>query len=183
MTILYTIGHSNRPLSDFLAILHAQNIKHLIDIRTIPKSRFVPWSNQKSLQTALKKAGIQYTHMSELGGLRHAHKDSINMGWKNAGFRGFADYMQTKEFYTALKKLNQLIKRDKTVIMCAESVPWRCHRSLIADAEIVRGIKVIHLINLTSMREHVLTDFAVVDKTKRPIQITYPVDKNDELEI
>lgn len=177
MTTLYTIGHSNRLLSDFLEILHAQNIKHLIDVRTVPKSRFVPWSNQKSLQASLKKAGIRYTHMAELGGLRHAHKDSINMGWNNASFRGFADYMQATEFYQALKKLNAFIKQDKTVIMCAESVPWRCHRSLIADAEIVRGIKVIHLISLTSMKEHVLTDFAVVDKKKRPIQVTYPVDK------
>lgn len=176
--LLYTIGHSNRPLEEFLAMLENAGITHLIDIRTLPKSRFVPWSNQKALAATLEKHKIKYTHMPELGGMRHPQKDSINQGWKNAGFRGFADYMQTPEFFQALKALNNLVKNENVVIMCAEAVPWRCHRSLISDAEIVHHVKVIHLINTTSSKVHELTAFAVIDKTTKPIKISYPEDKN-----
>jgi uncharacterized protein (DUF488 family) len=175
MPTLYTIGHSTRPLAVFIEILQAYNITHLIDIRTIPKSRRVPWFNEASLKKALNKAGIRYLHMAELGGLRHAHKDSINQGWYNASFRGFADYMQQPEFYTGLKKLNALLTRHHHVaIMCAEAVPWRCHRSLIGDAELIRGIHVINIFSATSHHPHELTAFAKVDRTKRPIKIWYP---------
>ncbi|HUX79157.1 MAG TPA: DUF488 domain-containing protein [Alphaproteobacteria bacterium] len=175
MPKLYTIGHSTRTLNEFMAILHAYKITHLVDIRTVPKSRYVPWFNETALKPALGKEQISYTHMLELGGLRHAHKDSINQGWHNASFRGFADYMQTPEFYAGLKQLNEIIKEsDNVVIMCAEAVPWRCHRSLIADAEIVRHTSVFHIMSETTVRIHKLTPFAVVDRTKRPIKVFYP---------
>jgi uncharacterized protein (DUF488 family) len=178
MPKLYTIGHSTHTLQEFLAMLHRQKIGHVVDVRTIPKSRHVPWFNKNALQAALHQEKIIYTHMSALGGLRSAHKDSINQGWHNTSFRGYADYMQTLEFYAALKKLNQLIKQKNNVaIMCAEAVPWRCHRSLIADAEIIRGITVLDILSLTSIRAHKLTSFAVVDRTKKPIKIFYPKQK------
>lgn len=175
MPQLYTIGHSTHTLQEFLNILHNHKITHIVDIRTIPKSKHVPWFNENELKAALKKEKIPYTHLSELGGLRKTRKDSINQGWRNASFRGFADYMQTPEFYSGLKKLNQLLKgKQKVAIMCAEALPWRCHRSLVADAEIVRGIKVFHIMSQTSLHPHKLTPFAVVDRSKRPIKIYYP---------
>lgn len=178
MPKLYTIGHSTHSLKEFLTILHAHEITHLADVRTIPKSRHVPWFNENDLRTALHKEKITYTHIAKLGGLRRGHKDSINQGWHNASFRGFADYMQTPEFYAGLKELNQLIMRKRKVaIMCAEAVPWRCHRSLIADAEIVRGFTVLDIMSLTSVHAHTLTSFAVVDRSKRPIKIFYPRDE------
>lgn len=174
MPTLYTIGHSNRSLQDFIDILKAHHINRIVDIRTIPKSRHFPWFNQDALADALRKKHIIYKHIKSLGGLRHAAKDSINQGWHNASFRGFADYMQTKAFYQGLKSLNEIIKsKKKTAIMCAEAVPWRCHRSLIADAEIIRGVKVLHIMSRTSVHPHELTSFAVVDKSKRPFQIYY----------
>src|SRR6185312_1035753 len=139
MPTLYTIGHSNRTLPDFIALLHAHKITRVVDVRTIPKSRKMPWFNQEKLKQALRKEKIAYTHMPKLGGLRHTNKQSINQAWINLSFRGFADYMQTEGFYEGLKALNQYMKgRKKVAIMCVEAVPWRCHRSLIADAEIVR---------------------------------------------
>lgn len=172
---LYTIGHSTHPLKEFMEILQAYQITHLVDVRTIPKSRHVPWFNGPVLKTSLAKEKIAYTHLLNLGGLRRTTKESINTGWHNASFRGFADYMQTMEFYQGLKQLNDIIKREKNVvIMCAEAVPWRCHRSLIADAEVVRQIEVLDIMNKTSVHPHQLTDFAVVNRKKRPIQIYYP---------
>lgn len=173
MPILYTVGHSNHTLDEFLELLHTYQITHLVDIRTIPRSRHVPWFNKNSLKNALHKNKIAYSHMAKLGGLRHANKNSVNPGWKNASFRGFADYMQTPIFFEGLKELNSLIKKECVAIMCAEAVPWRCHRSLIADAEVVRKIKVLDILSKTSLRAHKLTDFAVVDKNKKPIQIFY----------
>ncbi len=183
MKILYTIGHSNHPLQEFLDILQAYEIGQLIDIRTIPRSRHVPWFNKDELKAALKKRKIRYHHLVELGGLRHTTKDSINMAWKNKSFRGYADYMQTRQFFDGLKKLNAFMKEThcntdtkhrNIVIMCAEALPWRCHRSLVADAEVVRGIKVLDIMSKTALHEHQLTSFAVVDRTKRPIKIYYP---------
>lgn len=172
---LYTIGHSSHSIDDFIAMLKAHDISHLVDIRTIPKSRHVPWFNQVSLEKVLKKEKIAYTHLSALGGLRHTNKDSINQGWNNLSFRGFADYMQTKEFFEGLKSLHEIIKKDSRVaIMCAEALPWRCHRSLVADAEVIRGINVFHIMSKTNLHPHELTAFAVVNKNKRPIQIYYP---------
>jgi len=172
---LYTIGHSNRSLDEFIAMLRAHHITYLVDVRSVPKSRHVPWFNQAVLKSALRKHKIGYTHMKALGGLRHAHKDSINQGWRNASFRGYADYMQTHQFYLALKALNQLIKtKTHVAVMCAEAVPWRCHRSLIGDAETVRRVRVQHLMSKTTLHPHELTAFAVVDRSKRPIKIYYP---------
>lgn len=172
---LYTIGHSNRSFLEFFEILQAHSITYVVDVRTIPRSRHFPWFNQNSLKNSLKKKNILYAHMPELGGLRHPIKESVNLGWKNSSFRGYADYMQTKEFYLALKALNQLIKKeDKVTIMCAEALPWKCHRSLIADAEIIRGINVLNIFSKTSIKQHQLTAFAVVNQRKRPIQIYYP---------
>ncbi len=156
-------------------MLKNHQIACLVDVRTIPRSRHVPWANKNSLKTQLNKHNIDYIHLPELGGLRKTHKDSINLGWRNTGFRGFADYMQTSEFFSALKKLNQLIRQYKhVVIMCAEAVPWRCHRSLIADAEIVRGVKVLDIMGPHSVHQHELTAFAKVNRKVRPIRIEYP---------
>ncbi|MBX3709509.1 MAG: DUF488 domain-containing protein [Gammaproteobacteria bacterium] len=175
MPVLYTVGHSTHSLREFVDILHAHQIKHIVDIRTIPKSHRVPWFNKEKLKTSLRKEKISYTHMPRLGGLRRTVKNSINVGWYNASFRGFADYMQTTEFYMGLKELNLIIrKNNKVAIMCAEALPWRCHRSLISDAEVVRHFVVWEIISKTSIRRHKLTSFAVVNRKKRPIQIYYP---------
>lgn len=174
MPKLYTIGHSNHPYEVFLEMLLAYKIKLLVDVRTIPKSRHVPWSNKEKLIQSLKRQGIQYIHQPGLGGLRHPVKNSINDAWHNKGFQGFADYMQTEEFFNNLKELNKLLKTKTTAIMCAEAVPWRCHRSLIADAETVRKIIVEHIMSPTKSYQHALTDFAVVDRKTRPIKIYYP---------
>jgi uncharacterized protein (DUF488 family) len=174
MPKLYTIGHSNHTLKVFLELLHVHQIDCVVDVRTIPKSRHVPWFNQKRLKLSLNRQGIYYIHMIELGGLRKTSKDSINQGWRNSSFRGYADYMQTPAFFTALKELNSLLSQYKVAIMCAEAVPWRCHRSLIGDAEMIRGIQVLDIINANNPRPHKLTPFAVVNRSKRPIQIYYP---------
>lgn len=173
---LYTVGHSNLPLEDFLEILHAHEINYIVDVRTIPKSRRMPWFNKEALSKSLFKEDILYSHMGDLGGLRKPLKDSINIGWRNTGFRGFADYMQTSQFFSALAALNKIVKvkANRVAIMCAEAVPWRCHRSLIADAELVRNVEVWEILSKSSIRSHQLTDFAVVDRNTRPIKIYYP---------
>ena len=174
MPRLFSIGHSTHSFEEFLAMLRAHKISHLVDVRSVPKSRYVPWFNKPGLQGALNKAKIKYTHLPELGGRRKSLPDSINQGWRNSAFRGYADYMQTPEFFLALRKLNQIIRLSKNVaIMCAEAVPWRCHRQLIADAEIVRGVKVYDIMSTHSLREHTLTPFAVVNRKKRPIRVFY----------
>ncbi|ASQ45209.1 DUF488 domain-containing protein [Legionella clemsonensis] len=177
MATLYTIGHSNRKLQEFVDLLTAYKISKLVDIRTIPKSRYVPWFNKESLAASLKKLNIQYQHMPALGGLRSPKADSINLGWHNLSFRAYADYMQTKEFFSALKALNALLSKERVVIMCAEAVPWRCHRSLIADAEIIRHLHVFHIMSENTVQAHHLTPFAVVNKDRRPMQIYYPEPK------
>ena len=172
---LYTIGHSTHTIQEFLDILLAHKITHIVDVRSIPKSRHVPWFNKTELAASLRKKKISYTHLSKLGGLRRTNKDSINPGWRNASFRGYADYMQTTEFFSGLKELNELIKNENSIaIMCAEAVPWRCHRSLIADAEIIRHVIVWDIMSITPLHEHKLTSFAVIDRSKRPIKIYYP---------
>ena len=171
---LYTVGHSSRTYEEFIQLLRAHGIGRIVDVRTIPKSRRVPWFNQEELAPALNKANIRYAHLPELGGLRHSKKDSTNLGWKNASFRGFADYMATPEFEKGLGKLNEMLPSLKTAVMCAEAVPWRCHRSLISDAETARGIPVEHLLSPGSVRPHEMTAFAVVDSQSQPPQVTYP---------
>ena len=159
---IYTIGHSTHKLSEFLEILSSYGITTVVDIRTIPKSRANPQFNERRLKSWLKKHRIKYLHMKGLGGLRRPDKDSTNTYWRNASFRGFADYMQTKEFKENLAKLIELSRKRKTAIMCAEAVPWRCHRSLIADALSVRRIKAYHIFSMTNSKEHRLTKSAVV---------------------
>ena len=168
--VIFTVGHSTRPIEEFEALLLAHGVKQLVDVRTIPRSRHNPQFNGDRLPGSLKKAGIRYRHMPGLGGLRRARRDSINSGWHNASFRGFADYMQTPDFENALDELISIAEARPTAIMCAEAVPWRCHRSLIADALLIRSISVEEITSRTRTRPHALTPWACV-KRKR---LTYP---------
>jgi len=167
---IFTIGHSTRPIEDFIALLEAHGVEQLIDIRTIPRSRTNPQFNRDTLPHSLQRAGIAYLHMPALGGLRHARPDSPNTAWRNASFRGFADYMQTPEFAAAAAQLIEIGRGKQTAIMCAEAVPWRCHRSLIADALIARGIPVLHIMGPTQAKPHQVTSFAKVEGT----HVRYP---------
>jgi uncharacterized protein (DUF488 family) len=167
---ILTIGHSTRPLESFLEILHAQGVAQVVDIRTMPRSRHNPQFNQESLSKNLKARSISYVLMKELGGLRRPKSNSPNMGWRNSSFRGFADYMQTQEFSKAIDKLIDLSQNGQAVIMCAEVLPWRCHRWLIADALTIRGVQVEHIMTDKKRTKHSLTRWANVEDT----QITYP---------
>jgi uncharacterized protein (DUF488 family) len=142
----------------------------VVDVRTIPRSRHNPQFNRGALPAALRRARIHYTHMPGLGGLRHARPDSTNLGWRNSSFRGYADYMATKTFGRSLDRCIALAKRERVALMCAEAVPWRCHRSLIADALLVRNIEVSEITSGTRAQPHSLTPWAHVDRH----QITYP---------
>ena len=177
-TPIFTIGHSTRPIDEFLELLSANGVKQLIDIRTIPKSRHNPQFNGDTLAKSLRAGRIRYLHLKELGGLRRAKPDSINLGWRNASFRGFADYMQTPEFAEALERAIKLAEARPTALMCAEAVPWRCHRSLVADALLVRGIHALEIIGPSKPKEHTLTPFAHV----RGMKITYPSDQRSLLD-
>lgn len=168
--VIFTIGHSTRPVAELIEIIRAYGIEKVADIRTVPKSRHNPQFNEEVLKESLKAAGVGYLHMRGLGGLRHPQKSSINAAWKNASFRGFADYMQKAEFEENLDKLITEANERVTVIMCAEAVPWRCHRSLIGDALMVRGLHVRHIISAVSCRDHALTPWAKVDGLK----VSYP---------
>ncbi|HEV2176050.1 MAG TPA: DUF488 domain-containing protein [Terriglobia bacterium] len=168
--LVLTIGHSTRPLDDFVSLLKAHGVKRLVDVRTLPRSRHNPQFNRETLAAALRSARLHYRHVKALGGLRHARADSINTGWRNASFRGFADYMQTPEFEAALEALIELARQEPVAIMCAEAVPWRCHRSLIADALVARGIAVEDIMTETRRQKHKLTPFARVVRKR----VTYP---------
>ena len=168
--LVLTVGHSTRTLKDFVALLLAHGVKQLIDVRTIPRSRHNPQFNQGRLPRPLQKAGINYRHAAGLGGLRHARCDSTNTAWKNASFRGFADYMQTPEFEKALDQLIHWAQKRRTVIMCAEAVPWRCHRSMIGDALLARGIRVEEIASRSRTRPHTLTPWALVRRKR----VSYP---------
>jgi uncharacterized protein (DUF488 family) len=170
MPIVMTVGHSNRTWGEFLEILRAHGVKRVVDVRSIPKSRRNPQFNRAILSTKLRAARIGYVHLRKLGGLRHARRDSPNMGWRNASFRGYADYMQTSEFQAGLDRLMKLAGQKRSAIMCAEAVPWRCHRSLIADALTVRGIQVEDIMNMKRSQVHTLIPFAHVQGQR----ITYP---------
>jgi len=170
--IVMTIGHSTRTVEEFIGLLQAHAVSRVVDVRTVPRSRHNPQFNKASLPASLKKAGLEYVHMPKLGGLRHAQRDSFNVGWRNASFRGYADYMQTPEFEKSLEELVQLAKQDRIALMCAEAVPWRCHRSLIADALLVRGIRTEDIMSSTRRQVHTLTPFAKV----RGTTITYPTE-------
>lgn len=170
--IIYTLGHSTRSLDELVAILRAHGVERVVDVRTIPRSRHNPQFNRETLGKALHNRHLSYRHMKTLGGLRRASPDSKNTGWRNASFRGFADYMQTAPFAEALQKLLKLAAEKPTAIMCAEAVPWRCHRSLIADALTARGYQVRDIMSATSVKPHVLTPMAKV----RGQQVTYPAE-------
>jgi uncharacterized protein (DUF488 family) len=167
---VFTVGHSTLPIERFIALLQAYGIERVVDIRTMPRSRHNPQFNNTALAGSLTVVHLEYVHIQALGGLRHARKDSPNTGWRNAGFRGYADYMQSEEFPDALETLIQMSRQKRVAIMCAEAVPWRCHRSLVADALSVRGIPVVEILSESSYRTHMLTAFAQVEGT----QITYP---------
>jgi len=154
-----TIGHSTRPIAAFVALLRAHEIQLLVDVRTVPKSRAHPQFGIDQLPGQLRAVGIDYRHLKVLGGLRHPRKDSPNTGWQNASFRGFADYMATPAFQAGLAELAELASQRKTTIMCAEALPWRCHRSLIADALTIAGWRVLHIMGQKVVREHTLTPF------------------------
>lgn len=171
MPVVLTIGHSTHTWKDFLEILRAHRVKRVIDVRSIPRSRHNPQFNRETLSTKLRAARIGYVHLRRLGGLRHARRDSPNMGWRNASFRGFADYMQTSEFDKGLHRLMKLAGQKRSAIMCAEAVPWRCHRSLIADALTVRGIQVEDIMSMKRSQVHSIITFARV----KGHCITYPV--------
>jgi uncharacterized protein (DUF488 family) len=167
---IFTVGHSTRSLEEFVRLLRAYGIRRVVDVRTIPRSRHNPQFNRETLGPFLRNRRINYRHMKSLGGLRHARPDSPNMGWQNASFRGFADYMQTAAFAEALRELMELAAERPTAILCAEAVPWRCHRSLIGDALVVRGIEVRDLYSPTNAKPHTLTSMAKV----RGTEVTYP---------
>jgi uncharacterized protein (DUF488 family) len=171
MPVVLTIGHSTRTWKDFLEILRAHRVKRVIDIRSIPRSRHNPQFNRETLSTKLRAARIGYVHLRKLGGLRHTRRDSPNMGWRNASFRGFADYMQTSEFDAGLHRLMKLAGQKRCAIMCAEAVPWRCHRSLVADALTVHGIRVDDIMSMRRSQVHSIIPFARVQGHC----ITYPV--------
>jgi uncharacterized protein (DUF488 family) len=165
-----TVGHSNRPLAEFLEMLRAHAVELLVDVRTVPRSRYNPQFNLENLPAPLGVAGIGYAHMPGLGGLRHPRRDSPNTAWRNLSFRGYADYMQTPEFEDNLAGLLKLDAGKRVAIMCAESVPWRCHRSLIADALAARGVAVRHIMSASKAVPHQLTSFARVEGNR----VTYP---------
>ena len=170
MLTIYTIGHSTRPIAEFIAIVESFRIELVCDIRTIPKSRRNPQFAGDALRDALAERGIEYAHLKALGGLRHARKDSLNGAWRNDSFRGYADYMQTAEFAEAIRDLIARATQRRTAIMCAEAVPWRCHRSLVGDALSVRGVNVEDITSETRAQAHRLTPWAKVDG----VEISYP---------
>jgi len=172
---LYTIGHSTRTLDEFVALLRTFGVSVLADIRTIPRSRHNPQFNGDSLRSSLRSRSIRYVHLAALGGLRHARKDSPNMGWRNASFRGYADYMLTADFEAGLEELRSLTEDGTVALMCAEAVPWRCHRSLVADALTARGMHLEHITSASRSTPHRLTPFAKVDGTR----VTYPAEAVD----
>ncbi len=170
MHTIYTIGHSTRSIEQFLDLLRAHGIEELVDVRTIPKSRHNPQFGQEELAASLKQAGIDYVHLGKLGGLRHSRKDSVNLGWQNSSFRGYADYMATPEFQEGLDELKAIAEKKRVAIMCAEALPWRCHRSLTADALTTQGWQVLHIQSRKTASPHELTPFLKVQDGK----LTYP---------
>lgn len=172
--VILTVGHSTRPIKEFIHLLKAHGVERLVDVRTVPRSRHNPQFNRSDLSRSLHSARLHYRYMRGLGGFRHVRPDSINTGWHNASFRGFADYMQTPEFRENLDKLIELAKVEQVAIMCAEAVPWRCHRSLIADALLARGIEAREITSATKTQLHKLTPWARIDG----IQVTYPPEEN-----
>ena len=166
----FTIGHSTRSVQDFISLLLAHHIELIVDVRTVPRSRRNPQFNRENLPQSLQAAEIGYEHVAALGGFRRPSPQSSNAGWRNASFRGYADYMQTAAFAAAIERLAERAQRQRVAVMCAEAVPWRCHRSLIADALVTRGIRVEEIISATRTQPHAMTSFARVEGTT----VTYP---------
>jgi uncharacterized protein (DUF488 family) len=175
--LVLTVGHSTRSIEAFIALLKAHGVERVVDVRTVPKSRRNPQFGQDALPGSLAAAGIGYTHLPALGGLRRPRPDSPNMGWRNESFRGYADYMQTPQFASAVEQVISLGRKEMIVLMCAEAVPWRCHRSLIADALLVRGVAAEDIATTTRRTPHKLTPFAQV----RGQEVTYPPEKTGNL--
>jgi uncharacterized protein (DUF488 family) len=167
---IFTVGHSTRGFEEFLDLLQTYEIRGLIDVRTAPKSRRMPHFNTESLAEGLPRAGIEYMHEADLGGWRRPVRDSPNNGWRTKGFQGYADHMATPEFKSALARVENTAAGERVALMCAESLWWRCHRQLIADALVVRGWHVRHIGLAGGPQEHALTSFAVVEGD----EITYP---------
>jgi uncharacterized protein (DUF488 family) len=175
--LIYTLGHSTLSPDAFLELLRHYRIECLVDVRTIPRSLHNPQFNKETLSPFLRIRRIKYLHMKDLGGLRRYVKtETVNAGWRNASFRGFADYMQTPTFAVALAKLVKIAQARTTAIMCAEAVPWRCHRSLIGDALLVRGFQVVDILSASSAQPHALTAMAKVEG----VRITYPAAEIDK---
>jgi uncharacterized protein (DUF488 family) len=170
LTVIYTIGHSTRKIEEFMEVLKKYDITALADIRLIPKSRTNPQFNEEALHSSLDSQGIDYIHMRGLGGFRHPNEDSINTGWRNESFRGYADYMLTEQFKSHIIELVGIARSKTAAIMCSEAVPWRCHRRLVADALIVREYEVVDIYDAVHSEEHHLTEFAKVSG----LEITYP---------
>ena len=168
--VVFTVGHSTRTIDEFVHLLKAHGIQHVIDVRSIPRSRHNPQFSREQLPPALDRFGIHYSHVPGLGGRRHARRDSTNTGWRNLSFRGYADYMDTLPFERALDRCVALAQQERVVLMCAEAVPWRCHRSLIADALLARGIEVRELASAMHARPYSLTSWARISGAR----VTYP---------
>ncbi len=168
---VFTIGHSTRTLEEFIELLQTYHIALVIDVRTVPHSRHNPQFNKEALPDHLKPLNIQYIHLPEIGGLRHPNRNSINLALENASFRGYADYMQTKEFTEALLKVVALARENRLALMCAEALPWKCHRILISDALVARHVRVLHIISKTDTITHQLNELAQVEGGK----VSYPL--------
>ncbi len=173
---VFTIGHSTRTIEDFIALLERDGVQHLVDVRRFPASRRYPHFNSESLQASLEAAGISYEHMPAMGGRRPTTAASRNVGWRNASFRGYADHMDSAEFQQALDALIVTSARVPTTVMCAEAVPWRCHRTLIADALLARGVRVRHILDAAT-KDHVLTRFGIIVNGR----VRYPDEQGEDL--
>ena len=167
---LFTIGHSTRSLDELVGLLSEHDITLLADVRTAPGSRRMPHFTKAALAVDLPAAGVRYAHLPELGGLRRPRTGSPNAGWRNDSFRGYADHMADADFAAGLERLVEWGRERNVAVMCAEAVPWRCHRSLIADALLVRGVEVTHIIGPGRTQPATLTPFARVEGGR----ITYP---------
>ena len=174
-SFVFTIGHSTRPIEEFIHLLKSHGVQRVADVRTMPRSRFNPQFDIAQLPDLLRAANIHYTHLPGLGGLRRPRPDSINLGWRNQSFRGYADYMQTTAFRQSLQRCLEIAGAERVALMCAEAVPWRCHRSLIADALVARGIDALEITSDVRVRAHRLTPFAQV----QGLDVTYPAPVDD----
>jgi len=168
--VIFTVGHGTRSFEELVELLRAHDVAEVADVRTVPRSRRNPQFNRETLDMTLRDAGLGYTHLAGLGGWRRPRADSVNTAWRNPSFRGYADYMLTDEFDEHLATLIVRSRAQRIAIMCAESVPWRCHRSLIADALMARGVPVQHILSVARAEPHALTRWARVEGTV----VTYP---------